>query len=501
MSDLDRAIARSFSPGHTQLRAESPMAPLGRRRMGATELVAQSVATTAPAASMGMLPLVVGWLADPLSGLLVIVGATVAVTMVALCLGQFTRRQAAAGGAYSFVYQGLGARAALVTAVVIGVKYLGSAAITLYAGGRALTALAGVAGVDVSGAGAQVLLHLLVAVGIATVLVRGPRVAALTLLGVEIGSLLLVVAVLLVPAPHLAAPVPAGPVPDLLAVALMAMFMLAGFESATFFGPETRRPLVTVTRVVLWTPLLCGALLSFAAWASWTGRATTLVAILSDPGASGAPTALVVALHAGLACSYLASAAASAHAASRVAFSLGVERLLPRALATVHRRWRTPHRAVVGIVAVVLLGGLLADLAPAGTDAVRHLVRALVTLMYVLVAVAAVAFLLRIREHTRPVLVLGCTVAVLGGALLVLRLPGLLDTSEGTGAAVALAVCCAVGPVWWRFLRRHPDRLARIGVFDQPGSDDVLPGAGDFVPDASGTPRLVRRSPRAGDPP
>ncbi|WP_060712744.1 hypothetical protein [Pseudonocardia sp. HH130629-09] len=90
MSDLDRAIARSFSPGHTRLRAESPMAPLGRRRMGATELVAQSVATTAPAASMAMLPLVVGRLADPLSGLLVIVGATVAVTMVALCLGQFT---------------------------------------------------------------------------------------------------------------------------------------------------------------------------------------------------------------------------------------------------------------------------------------------------------------------------------------------------------------------------------------------------------------------------
>nr|WP_264198114.1 hypothetical protein [Pseudonocardia sp. ICBG601] len=264
----------------------------------------------------------------------------------------------------------------------------------------------------------------------------------------------------------------------------MAMFMLAGFESATFFGPETRRPLVTVTRVVLWTPLLCGALLSFAAWASWTGRATTLVAILSDPGASGAPTALVVALHAGLACSYLASPRPrrTRRHGSR---SPSGGAAAARALATVHRRWRTPHRAVVGIVAVVLLGGLLADLAPAGTDAVRHLVRALVTLMYVLVAVAAVAFLLRIREHTRPVLVLGCTVAVLGGpagaaAARSARHP------RGTGAAVALAVCCAVGPVWWRFLRRHPDRLARIGVFDQPGSDDVLPGADDFVPDARG---------------
>ncbi|WP_226365827.1 APC family permease [Pseudonocardia sp. ICBG162] len=501
MSDLDRAIARSFSPGRAPLRAESPMAPLGRRRMGGTELVAQSVATTAPAASMAMLPLVVGRLADPLAGLLVVVGATVAVTLVAVCLGQFTRRQAAAGGVYSFVFQGLGARASLTAAVVIGCKYLGSAAITLYAGGRALTALAGAAGLDVSGAGAQVLLHLVVAAGIATVLVRGPRVAALTLLGVEAGSLLLVVAVLLVPAPDPAAPVPAGPVPDLLAVALTAMFMLAGFESATFFGPEARRPLVTVTRVVLWTPLLCGALLSFAAWAGWTGRAATLVRILTDPGSAGVPTALVVALHAGLACSYLASAAASAHAASRVAFSLGVERLLPRFLATVHPRWRTPHRAVVGIVAVVLAGGLLADLAPSGTDAVRHLVRALVTVAYVLVALASVAFLLRIREHTRPALVTGAAVGVLGTLLLVLRLPGLLGAVDGTGAAVALVACCAAGPVWWWFLRRRPDRLARIGAFDQPGSDDVLPGAGDFVPDASGTPRLVRRDRRAGDPP
>jgi len=60
-------------------------------------------------------------------------------------------------------------------------------------------------------------------------------------------------------------------------IALAALFSLAGFESATFFGPEAKRPLTTVTRVVLVTPLICGGLFLFAGWAAWTGRGATML--------------------------------------------------------------------------------------------------------------------------------------------------------------------------------------------------------------------------------
>ena len=83
------------------------------------------MATTAPAASMVVLPVAMLQTGDLFTGLLTVSGATVLIMLVALCVTQFTRRQAAAGGLYSFVFQGLGTPAALATGVAILVKFLG----------------------------------------------------------------------------------------------------------------------------------------------------------------------------------------------------------------------------------------------------------------------------------------------------------------------------------------------------------------------------------------
>lgn len=332
MSALSDAITRSFSAEELERPAVSPLRALGRRRLSGVEVLAQSVATTAPAASMVVLPMTMLRNASPLVGLLTILGATILISLIALCVTQFTRRQAAAGGLYSFVYQGLGTRAALTTGVAVLIKYLGSATLTLYSGSAALTAVLRDVGVDVDGPVATLAVHAAVAAAALAVLVRGARFAALAILAVEAGSLLFIVALTLLPAAG-AVPPPAEPVTaphGVLYVALAAIFALAGFESATFFGPEAKRPLVTITRTVLLTPMICGGLFVFAAWAAWTGRSTTIVDVYLHGTDSGAPTLLVVALNLGLACSWLASATASSHAASRLVYSMGVERLLPR---------------------------------------------------------------------------------------------------------------------------------------------------------------------------
>jgi amino acid transporter len=484
MSALSDAIARSFSASEPDRPAVSPLRALGRRRLSGVDVLAQSVATTAPAASMVVLPMTMLRNVSPLTGLLTIAGATILITLIALCITQFTRRQAAAGGLASFVFQGLGTRAALTTGVAILVKYVGSAALTLYSGGRTVTVVLAQFGIDADGPAGTIAVYGGAAVVAAAVLVRGVRFAAIALLVVEVCSLLFIVAVTLLGAPGVVPP-PAPAAHGLLYVALAAIFALAGFESATFFGPETRRPLVTVTRTVLLTPMICGALFLFAAWAAWTGRS----AMLADAYLTGTgPSALVIALNLGLSCSWLASATASSHAASRLVYSMGVERLLPRFFTAIHGRFRTPHRALLVIVGVVLVGS--AALVAAGdAETVRHVVRAMVVAAYVLVAVASIRLLVRIREQTPAVLLAGW---IAGGAGITL-LGYLMAARIGSGELLApaiIVVLLAAGSLW----HRHLGDRSRVGVFDHPESVDVLPGAATYAPDADGDPVLVGRS-------
>jgi amino acid transporter len=499
MSALANAIARSFSAGEPERPAVSPLRALGRRQLSGLEVFAQSVATTAPAASMVVLPIAVLETGDPLRGLLTIVGATVVISLIALCTSQFTRRQAAAGGLHSFVFQGLGTRAALTTGVAILVKFLGSATLTLYSGGRALTTLLAHLGIDAGGTAGRIVVYGGLAVVVLAVLVRGARVGAVAILAVEVCSLLFIVGLSVLPAPGVVVlPPEPGTAHGVLYLALAAIFSLAGFESATFFGPEAKRPLVTITRTVLLTPMICGALFVLAAWAAWTGRSATLLNAYLSGTDSGVPAPLVIALEVGICCSWLASATASSHAASRLVYSMGVERLLPRWFTTVHERFRTPYPALVVIVAAVTAAAGAVAVADGGltgaVEVLRHVVRAMVVAAYVLVAVASIRFLLRIREQTPGVLVGGIVASAAGIALLgYLLVATVLDGD--VAAPVLIVALLSAGLVWQRRLRRRPTRLDAIGAFDTAESADVLPGAGAFASDATGNVVLVRTEP------
>ena len=109
------------------------------------------------------------------------------------------------------------------------------------------------------------------------------------------------------------------------ALALMVVFGMAGFESAAFFGAEARRPLITVTRAVLVTPILCGTVFVFAGWAALTGHADVVVAAYFEGTASGASTAMVVAVKVGVTFSWFASALGCAQAGSRLLLAMGIE--------------------------------------------------------------------------------------------------------------------------------------------------------------------------------
>lgn len=495
VSALTDAIARSFTAGEPERPALSSMRALGRRQLSGVEVLAQSVATTAPAVSMVVLPVTMLTHGRLLSGIVTILVATIAVTLIAFCVSQFTRRMAAAGGLYSFTFRGSGGRAALTAAVAMLVKYVGSAVMTLYHGGQAVIALAALAGFSPPAP----LVYLALAVGILCCLVRGVRFAAVTILAVEMCSLAFIVALMLF-GDSMSPPVPLPPASGhgALTLVLAALFALAGFESAAFFGPEARRPLVTVTRTVLFTPMICGSLFVFAGWAAWTGRSDTLVNAYLHGTSTGVGPVVVVALNVGLSCSWLASSMASSNAASRLVYSLGVEGALPHWCGRVHAAFRTPAAALALVVGTVGAGaGAFAGL---GTGVVfadlRSVVRGAVIVAYVVVAVASVRFLRHIGEQTPSVLVASTLGSVAGASVLgYLLYVNIIDASYVVPVAVAAILLS--GAVWRAWLRgRRPGALLRMGAFDNAESADVLPGAGVFAADATGRTVLVGRGER-----
>lgn len=490
MTALAEAVARSFAVGEPERPAVSPLRALGRGQLSGAALLGQSIATTAPAASMVLLPVTMLTHNALLPGLVTIVVATLVITLIAYCVAHFTRRLSAAGGLYTFVSHGAGPRAALTCGVGMLVKYLGSASLTMYHGSQTALALAAQLGITVRGwqVGA---VCLGIAVLIGAVLVRGVRFAAIAILVVEACSLAFIIGLMLVSEPA-AAVTPAAPdVPAVLAIAMSALFALAGFESATFFAPETRRPLVTVTRTVLVTPVLCGALFIFASWAAWSGHAGAVVDAYLHGTASGSSLLVVILLDAGLTCSWLGSSMASSNAASRLMYSMSVEGVLPRVLSRVGTVLRTPHVAlvvIIGVVATVGAGFVALDGVPA---AAKTVMRTALALSYILVAVSAVLFLGRIRELRRVDLLAGW----IGSGVLAAVLACLTVSDASDGVLVAPATGLAVlvvGAAWYRYLRdTRPRSLTAIGIFDSPESADVLPGAGVFAVNARGAMALV----------
>ncbi|WP_072804230.1 APC family permease [Rhodococcoides yunnanense] len=469
----------------------SPLRALGRKQLTPFDLVGQSMSTMAPATCMVFIAL---WMSSPaggVGGLFAIIGATLVMTLVALCIRQFTVRLAASGSLYSFVAHGLGKRATLTAGAALLVGYVGVSVSVLSNAGANLVKLGGEAGIDF-GSGAALGGCVLVALAVALVAIRGVRFAARTILVIEVCTLVFITVVLLQsPVPVDVAVTPStAPVGFVLFLAMQTVLSLAGFESAAFFGPEARRPLRTVTSTILVTPLLVGSLYVFAGWAGMSGHAGVLINAYFGGTESGASMLLVLAVNVGVCSSWIASTLGFAQAGSRLLFSMSIERVIPGVFERVHPRFRTPYFAVVLFVAASLVGSIWhdPDHAPDNYDVVVEIA---LILGYTLVALAALRFLERIGEHTILTRVCGLSAAGAGSGLLTFAV---VDSAR-SGAWVYLAWCLALGgsgTLWFAVLRRYrPRSIDAIGVFDSVETEDLLPGAASLSIDDDGKPVMT----------
>ena len=478
MSALADAISRARP--RSDLGDTSPFAGLHRRHARTVDVVAQSVAATAPAGVLLLHPAAT-YARSGSFGFFDIAVTITLVLGVALVVGMFARRIASTGSLYTFTARGLGTHAGLVAGVALGVGYLAVAMNTLSAAAVRVANLIVWEAPEPPSWVAPVLVSLFGCV-IAAVIAHGLRISTRLLLVLEIVAVITViglsVAALSLTRWDLGLLVPdfgAFSLDAVVAGVAVALIGFVGFESGAALGPETRRPFAAVPRAIVLSVAATGFVLL-------VGTAAQLSIVAEQPGAASLAevTGAAGLIDAIVAVSFLACALAMTNAATRLAFAMSREGLLPPMFGVVSPRG-VPARG--GIVLAALVTAVpLAVLALGGT---REAMRAVTSpasvvgfiLAYALLCAAAPVFLARIGELTAPAAVLAALPLIGLTTVLAVYLsstspeaaPGLL------GALACLAALVVVGAVR---LARHPLVASRVGLHDAPVDTDCIDGSG-----------------------
>jgi len=392
-----------------QAQPEAGRYGLRREVLSPMETLAQSVSTiaptTTPAATIPLVCALAGngtWLAYVL--------ATIAILLVALCVGKFARYSASPGSLYTYASMilppPLGATAAwslLLAYIATGASVIGG----FYHYANLL--LRDATGHSLSASFLAILVTA-ISIGIAW---RDVKISARLMLWIEAVSVsfILIVVVLVLfrnglhldwQQIHLRGMTGSG----LRLGLVLALFSFVGFESATTLGSEARDPLKTIPRAVIQSALLAGAIFTACAYAEVLG----LRSVGQDLGASQAPMRILaqvggvpifgLLIDMGVLVSMFAGTLACITAAARVLLLMSHNGLAHGSLRKTHARNETPGLAIlVTGAAAALPVAILAARGASGLD-VYGWMGSLATygfiVAYALVCVALPRYL---REH------------------------------------------------------------------------------------------------------
>ena len=353
-----------------------PSASLEREAIGLREVLFQSITHMAPAAAVAF-SIVGGFgFAGGATALAVLI-AIVACLMVAISIGQLAKHLPSAGSFYTYVSQGLhpsigflvGWIYAFIEPLVAPLLYLNLAFVAADFFHREPPHLA------------ADLWWPWILVGAALIFLlgyRGIRVSAATgtILGLfEIGVFTALAIFLIAQADHNTLSVfttKFATNPDfkgfsgVFAASVFTVLAFIGFEAAAPLAEEAKDPRRTIGRAVVLSCLLVGlyyVLTTYAA-AVFFGPSRS-VNFAAGTGWEGFGRAVWgsawVFVFVAIVNSTIANSNAGSNAATRTWFSMGRVRLLPRALAEVHPRFRSPHvsvwlQLVVGLIVPFWLG-------------------------------------------------------------------------------------------------------------------------------------------------
>ncbi|MBU3061018.1 APC family permease [Nocardia sp. NEAU-G5] len=467
----------------------SSISGLRRRTLTFVPVFAQSVAAIAPSGTAAVTPPFVIATIGGGASVFAFLAAAVLTWCIALVIRPMAQRLAITGGLYTYVAKGLGPVAAIPVgwSAIVGyasVSVAGLLAVASYLGNvESITSAA----TGATTATLTVIAALAAAVAL-VLMVRGIRLSAVVTLLVECVSAVAILALLvylLTNTRHTAdmrqAVAWRGGIGDYAAGAVVAISAFVGFESATTLSAESFRPFRSVPRTLLWTPLAAGVIYLIAVGAE------AIALVIAPAAASATPLSdlllrddspiLATILDLGVAASFFACTVASLNALVRILFTMGREGIAPRATGHTHPRFHTPVPAILGTTAVVA-GCAIAVLWSAMSP--QDGIRLFLTLSsfgylgsYLAACLAGPMLLRRIDEPSRPLLVLG----VSGAAMMVLVVvAAAFSRQAGNQVVVATYLTIMLAAIVFTagLHRFAPDRLRRVGIFDEPQCEQLL---------------------------
>lgn len=342
------------------------------------ETLAQSVSTiaptTTPAATIPLVCALAGngtWLAYVL--------ASLAILLVAVCIGRFARYSSSPGSLYTYAAMILPPWCGAIAAWSLLLAYIATGSSVI--GGFYHFANLLLHNPLVSPVSA-VLLALGAAIASMCIAWRDVKISARLMLWIEATSLLVILTVIvLVLVRHglhldwdqlqLRGMTGSG----LRLGLVLALFSFVGFESATTLGSEARNPLKTIPRAVIQSALIAGAFFVVCSYTEVLGfhvvgqdLGTSLAPMHVIAQVGGAPI-LGLLIDIGALVSMFAGTLACITAAARVLMLMAHNGLAPDVLRITHARNETPGRAIIATgIAAVLPVAVLAARGSSGLD-------------------------------------------------------------------------------------------------------------------------------------
>ncbi len=232
--------------------------------LGPVETLAQSVSAMAPSTSPSLtIPLVFALAGN--ATWFVYLMATATILLVGFCVSRFARLSASPGSLYSYTAHTLPPFFGVVAAWALLLAYLATGA-SVAGGALYYSNMLALEFLHWTPPAAVVLL--LVCAVAAFVAYRDVKLSAELMLWIEVGSLSLIVAVLVIMPAHFGMHIDLDQLhmkgvsfASLGPALVLAMFSFVGFESATTLGAEARNPLHTIPRAVLQCAVLAGVFL------------------------------------------------------------------------------------------------------------------------------------------------------------------------------------------------------------------------------------------------
>jgi len=344
----------------------SPAPPLSSLRpncLNFWEVWAQAIALISPTMTAALIvPAMFG--AAGIGSWLAYLFGTVMLLFVALNLNHFARRSTSAGSMYAYTSRGLGPTAGGIAGwcLIWAYLFIGIAGLTGFSNFAAI--LLGMAHLHVP----LTVLFGVCALAAWYISVRDIQVSTLLMLaleGISVALILVLTAVVLFkhgpPVDHAQLSLHGIKPASLGLGVVIAIFSLVGFESATAFGAETKQPLKTIPRAVIWSLLATGFFFIVVSYMEVYGlrnAKTTLdqiAAPLNDLADMNGIGWIKIPVSLGAMTSFFSLALSCMNAGARILFPMGRHGVFHSAVGKSHDTHKTPHVAVSVMAAAMFV--------------------------------------------------------------------------------------------------------------------------------------------------